>query len=64
MWVAQHPCGTWCAYKEKPTEKMGGWSGEIYSRLSGGQWIISWRDTLIEMTFKEYQDKYRHREIV
>jgi hypothetical protein len=64
MWIAQHPCGTWCAYKEKPREKMGGWDGEVYSVLLVQSDIISWRQTLRELTFKEYQDKYRHKEVV
>lgn len=63
MWIAQHPCGTWCSYKEKPREKMGGWDGEVYSELKRDLWIISWRQTLQEMTFKDYQDKFRHKEI-
>lgn len=63
MWIACHPCGTWCAYKEKPREKMGGWDGDVYSELERGLRIISWRQSLQEMTFKEYQDKFRHKEI-
>ncbi|ATN92919.1 putative cytidine and deoxycytidylate deaminase [Pseudomonas phage PPSC2] len=63
MWIAQHPCGTWCAYKEKPREKMGGWDGEVYAKLDISGWILSWRQTLKEMSFKEYQDKYRHKEV-
>jgi hypothetical protein len=63
MWIAQHPCGTWCAYKEKPLEKMSGWDGKVYSVLTRGLYIMSWRQTLQELSFKEYQDKYRHREV-
>lgn len=63
MWIAQHPCGTWCAYRERPREKMGGWDGEIYSELALLSHTISWRQTLKEMTFKEYQDKYRCKEV-
>lgn len=63
MWVAQHPCGTWCAYKEKPVEKMGGWAGDIYSRLESSLWIVSWRQTLTELSYEEYQRKWRHKEV-
>jgi len=63
MWIAQHPCGTWCAYKEKPREKMGGWDGEVYAVLNKQQYLISWRQTLQELSLKDYQDKYRHREV-
>jgi hypothetical protein len=63
MWIAQHPCGTWCAYKEKPKEKMGGWDGEVYAVLSRGLWIMSWRESLECMSFKTYQDRFRHKEV-
>lgn len=63
MWIACHPCGTWCAYKEKPREKMGGWDGEVYSVLMIRHTLIGWRNTLQELSFKEYQDKYRHKEV-
>lgn len=63
MWVCQHPCGTWCAYMEKPIEKMGGWDGEVYAVLNYNVWILNWRQTMKEMSFKEYQDRYRHKEV-
>ena len=63
MWIAQQPCGTWCAYEEKPREKMGGWDGDVYSEITRDLWIISWRATLQEMSFKEYQDRFRHKEV-
>lgn len=63
MWIAQHPNGVWCAYKEKPREKMGGWDGDVYSEIMRDLWIISWRTTLQEMSFKEYQDRFRHKEV-
>lgn len=63
MWIAQHPCGTWCAYKEKPRQKMSGWDGEVYSEFRRDLWIMRWHQALQEMTFKEYQDKFRHKEI-
>lgn len=63
MWVAQHPCGTWCAYKEKPIERISGWDGEVYAVLDKKQYLISWRQTLTELPLKEYQDRYRHREL-
>jgi hypothetical protein len=63
MWIAQHPCGTWCAYKEKPREKMGGWDGDVYSVLSIQQYLISWRQTLREISIYEYVARYRHKEV-
>lgn len=42
---------------------MGGWDGDVYSELMIQSHIISWRQTLRELSFKEYQDKYRHKEI-
>jgi hypothetical protein len=63
MWVAQHPCGTWCAYRTKPQEKMGGWDGEVYAVLNVQQHLISWRQTLKCMPYSQYQNKYRHLEV-
>lgn len=64
MWIAQHPCGTWCAYKEKPREKMGGWDGEVYSVLNHNVWILSWRQTLHELPYEIYQITFRHKEVM
>lgn len=63
MWIAQHPCGTWCAYKKEPIEKMGGWDGEVYAVLNRGLWIMSWRESLECMSLKTYQDRFRHKEV-
>ncbi len=63
MWIAQQPCGTWCAYKEKPREKMGGWDGEVYCVLMISSCVISWRSTLRELSFKEYRDRYSIKEV-
>lgn len=63
MWIAQWPDDTWCAYKTKPREKMGGWDGEVYAVLNIQQYLIGWRMTLKHMTFKDYQDRYRHKEV-
>lgn len=63
MWIAKHPCGTWCAYKEKPREKMGGWDGDIYSVLIIHSDPISWRQTLREVSIYEYVARYRHKEV-
>lgn len=63
MWLAQHPCGTWCAYKEKPREKMGGWDGDVYSVLNIQQYLISWRQTLREVSIHEYVARYRQKEV-
>lgn len=63
MWIAQHPCGMWCAYKEEPRQKMGGWDGELYAHLNIQSWLIGWRGTLRWMSEKEYQDRYRAKEI-
>lgn len=63
MWIAQHPCGTWCSYEEKPLEKMGGWDGKVYARLLIQQHLIGWRQTLKELSYKEYRDKYSAKEV-
>lgn len=63
MWIAQHPCGTWCAYKVEPVEKMGGWDGEVYAVLDRSLYMMSWRDSLECMSLKTYQDRFRHKEV-
>lgn len=63
MWIAQHPNGTWCAYREEPREKMGGWDGEVYAVIDRSLWIMSWRQSLECMSFKTYQDRFRHKEV-
>jgi hypothetical protein len=63
MWIAQQPDGTWCAYEKKPLEKMGGWDGEPVAYLLRSLWIMNWRQTLQEMTLKQYSDKFRGKEV-
>lgn len=63
MWIAMHPCGTWCAYKEKPLEKMSGWDGETYAVLLIQNYPMSWRTTLKEVSLYEYYARYRQKEI-
>lgn len=56
MCIAQHPCGTWCAYEEKPVEKMGGWDGKVvgYPKLDG--YVKDWRETLKEVSFNNFEE--------
>lgn len=63
MWIAQWPGGTWCAYQDKPALKMSGWDGKIYAYLMIQNNTLSWRETLREYSFKEYQDKFRTKEL-
>lgn len=63
MWIAQWPDGTWCSYKEKPREKMGGWDGECHAILMRRNHLISWRQSLREVPENEYLHNYLHKEL-
>lgn len=63
MWIAQHPCGTWCAYKFEPRQKMGGWDGVVHARLTIQNWLISWRETLRCIPEDEYLERYASKEV-
>lgn len=63
MWIAQHPCGTWCAYKTEPREKMGGWDGDSPVRLLIQNWVISWRQTKRWIPDNEYVERYMDKEV-
>jgi len=62
MWIAQHPCGTWCAYEEKPLEKMGGWDGKVVAYLYQNLYVTNWRGTLKEMNLKTYAKRFLGKE--
>lgn len=65
MWIAQHPCGTWCAYKDEPRQKMGGWDGdgETPVQLLIQNWILSWRQTKRWVPNAEYTERYKAKEV-
>lgn len=63
MWIAQHPCGTWCSYKDEPRKKAGGWDGCVYAKLNISLWILSWRGTLKWVPDSEYIERYMAKEV-
>lgn len=63
MWIAQHPCGTWCAYKEEPRHKLSGWDGEVYVKLNIRLWFLSWLETLKWVPDSEYIERYMAKEV-
>lgn len=63
MWIAQHPCGTWCAYKKEPLQKMGGWDGEVYVKLNISLWLLNWRQSVKWVPDSEYIERYMAKEV-